>query len=287
MNLKEPITSCCIENIPDQLTADWFIGILSALGSDKDFFISFALVNKKISRGSISIAPDHLDAIKSEIPSFNYKEWSIDQFCRLALMLHLDKVKNYKSINMLLSTADTREQISLYKSIPFLENAQDFLEPVINGIRTNITDTYDSIALNNPYPEIFFGESAWNQMVLKGIFMERPIYQIIGLDKRKNIKLAHILHDYAKELWSASRRVTPELWRLLSGYLTEALFEDIKEMLEKDSDESIAAFSLMIMESDISTAKEWLRNLKLTSVNWSWDQIGYQFWTSNKLTTSN
>jgi len=54
--------------------------------------------------------------------------------------------------------ADTREQISIFKSIPYLENASHFAPIVVNGIRTNIVDVFDAITLKNPYPASYFSQ---------------------------------------------------------------------------------------------------------------------------------
>ena len=59
--------------------------------------------------------------------------------------------------------------------------------------------------------------------------MERPIYQIEDIDLRKNEKLANILFDYARERWAASRHVTPELWRMIRGYLTKDQYLEMKK----------------------------------------------------------
>ncbi len=40
---------------------------------------------------------------------------------------------------------------------------------------------------------------AWNQLVLKAFFTEKPIQQIIGLDERANEKLASTAYDFAKK----------------------------------------------------------------------------------------
>ena len=52
-------------------------------------------------------------------------------------------------------------------------------------------------------------------MILKAIFIERPLYKIYGLDKRMNKPLAEMLVAYVNERWAAGRDVTPELWRLV------------------------------------------------------------------------
>ncbi len=187
-----------------------------------------------------------------------------------------------ESLTKLISVADTREQISIFKSIPYLENASYFAPIVVNGIRTNIVDVFDAITLKNPYPASYFSQDEWNQMILKAVFMERPIYQIKDIDQRKNEKLAHILFDYARERWAASRRVTPELWRMISGYITEKLFvEMIKKMAEGNAQDQKAMLKL-IQESNLDAAQQWLNSQSTQIEPISWDQIGSDFWHNNQ-----
>ena len=88
---------------------------------------------------------------------------------------------------------------------------------------------FDAIALNNPYAAHFLSEEAWNQLVLKAIFMGRPLYKIYDLLERKNQKLALVLNDYIQERWSASRAVSPEVWQLMSGYNHPELQKTLKK----------------------------------------------------------
>jgi hypothetical protein len=187
-----------------------------------------------------------------------------------------------KSLTKLISVADTREQISIFKSITYLENASHFTPIVVNGIRTNIVDIFDAIALKNLFAASYFSQDEWNQMILKAVFMERPIYQIKDIDQRKNEKLAHVLFDYARERWAASRRVTPELWRMISGYITEKLFvEMIKKMAEGNAQDQKAMLKL-IQESNLDAAQQWLNSQSTQIEPISWDQIGSDFWHNNQ-----
>ena len=73
------------------------------------------------------------------------------------------------------------------------------------GIRTNITDVFNAVALRNPFPADFFDDDAWNQVILKTLFVGSPVYLIQGVDKRRNEPLARMLVEYAHERWSAGR----------------------------------------------------------------------------------
>ena len=281
MRLSELIKEYCLNELKDEKTKSWLDQKLHSIKTDKDFFISFALINKKIPRGHLQLSLSQLQIIQLKYPEFNIENWTLDQLCRFSLLMYYPLL-SVESLTKLISVADTREQISIFKSIPYLENASHFAPIVVNGIRTNIVDVFDAITLKNPYPASYFSQDEWNQMILKAVFMERPIYQIKDIDQRKNEKLAHILFDYARERWAASRRVTPELWRMISGYITEKLFvEMIKKMAEGNAQDQKAMLKL-IQESNLDAAQQWLNSQSTQIEPISWDQIGSDFWHNNQ-----
>ena len=121
----------------------------------------------------------------------------------------------------LFATADYRELVALYRGLYFMAEPEDFVPRAREGLRTNMTPVFDAIALDNPYPARYLDQDAWNQMVLKARFMDRPMYRIYRIEDRKNAKLADIFLDYAEERRSAHRPVSPELWRFVDGYVTD------------------------------------------------------------------
>ena len=281
MRLSELIKEYCLNELQDEKTKSWLDQKLHSIKTDQDFFISFALINKKIPRDHLQLSPAQIQTIHLKYPEFNIENWTLDQLCRFSLLMYYPLL-SVESLTKLISVADTREQISIFKSIPYLENASHFAPIVVNGIRTNIVDVFDAITLKNPYPASYFSQDEWNQMILKAVFMERPIYQIKDIDQRKNEKLAHILFDYARERWAASRRVTPELWRMISGYITEKLFvEMIKKMAEGNAQDQKAMLKL-IQESNLDAAQQWLNSQSTQIEPISWNQIGSDFWHNNQ-----
>ena len=281
MRLSELIKEYCLNELQDEKTKSWLDQKLHSIKTDQDFFISFALINKKIPRDHLQLSPAQIQTIHLKYPEFNIENWTLDQLCRFSLLMYYSLL-SVKSLTKLISVADTREQISIFKSITYLENASHFTPIVVNGIRTNIVDIFDAIALKNLFAASYFSQDEWNQMILKAVFMERPIYQIKNIDQRKNEKLAHILFDYARERWAASRRVTPELWRMISGYITEKLFvEMIKKIAEGNAPDQKAMLKL-IQESNLDAAQQWLSSQSIEIEPISWNQIGSDFWHNNQ-----
>ncbi len=77
------------------------------------------------------------------------------------------------------------------------------------GVRSNMRTVFEAVAHRNPYAAEQFAESAWNQMVLKALFVGSRLDLVVGLDRRRNEALARMLCDYAHERWAASRVVEP------------------------------------------------------------------------------
>ncbi len=97
----------------------------------------------------------------------------------LLLNFHAEDAAHYlTSIEKLFSAADVAEQIALYQSLPVLPYPEQFKARAIEGLRTNMVTVFNAIALHNPYPMDYFEEAAWNQMVLKALFVESHLSQI-------------------------------------------------------------------------------------------------------------
>jgi hypothetical protein len=273
-NLKHAVFNCCLENINDDSKKEWFQKRLESLSDPSLFYLSFGLVNRKLENKPVVVSSDLETLLKSINPSFLSSSWSLIEFCRLALLLQLNPKNNKEKITTLLASSDMKEQIVIYKAFQYIENAEDFLLNVIDGIRTNIIDVFDAIALENAFPFTYFSEDAWNHMVLKAIFMERPIYRIYGIDERRNAKLAGILHDFVQERWAAGRTVTPELWRMIEGFDNAVIFEDLKKVISGDDNVSRMAAIKVLEVSEKPEIKAWLSSQNHASPNKSWDEIG-------------
>ena len=111
--------------------------------------------------------------------------------------------------------------------------------------------------------------------------MGRPLYKIIDLDSRKNEKLALIAHDYIHERWSAGRVVTPEIWRLVVGFVTPEIAKDLVSAVHNGDELTKRAAFKTIKKSSFYHENE-MPNEALFYKNISWNAIGAQQYTQLK-----
>src|SRR4051794_6522838 len=238
-----------IEQIIQQQVAwdnwKWMQEKVSGIDNASQFNLAFAAIPRKTGKESISITEEQVNRIQQLGTGLSIKNWTIDRLCRVWLLMHLDasKEENYiRIIDNLFLIADMNEQVALYSALPVLAYPEHWQKRCAEGIRSNIGDVLQAIMCNNPYPAEQLPQAAWNQLVLKAFFTEKPIHKIIGLDERANEELAHILSDYAHERWAAHRAVNPMLWRCVARFVDDSIFPDIERIASSENrQEQIAA----------------------------------------------
>jgi len=201
--------------------------ILSDSGTIEKFPLFFSLVSRSVSSDIPKWDLTELGQMEQVYPGFAKSSWSKQEMARVILMIALDTSKNKQVLESFFEAAEMKELIAFFKGLYLLENAEEFTYLVEEGIRTNMANVFDSFASGNPFAKRYLKEWAWNQLVLKAMFLERPLYTIQDIDAGKNKKLADMLQDYVKERWSAQRSVSPEIWRMIEGFLRE----DLRELL--------------------------------------------------------
>lgn len=157
--------------------------------------------------------------------------YTVDRLFRVWWLLQLpitDQQQYIDTIESLFNSAEMNEQVALYGSLPLLAFPESWTLRTAEGIRSNIGVVLEAIMLHNPYPAKNLDEAAWNQLVMKAFFTDKPVHRIEGLDERANITLARILVDYARERRAAGRRMDPMLWRMVGPFITETNFPDIE-----------------------------------------------------------
>lgn len=215
-----------LSNQLSDVELNWLNLTITSLEEDellRRFIPLFSLVPRFIAPQKAVFSKEVLADFELRYPGFSKSDWNLQELCRIMLMLALPISENEKTLKKLFETADINELRILYKGLYFLDNAQDFTERMVEGIRTNMTDVLDAIVANNPFASRYLSEDAWNQMVMKAVFTGRPLFSIYGLDQRRNEKLAKILQGFIKERKAAGRTVSPEIWRLIFPFLTRDL----------------------------------------------------------------
>ncbi|MBJ6366655.1 EboA domain-containing protein [Snuella sedimenti] len=217
---------------------DWVLSktaIVSNVETSKKFNMFFSLTPRFVSNEIITWSPEEIKTLKNIYPGFSLTQWNKQDLTRILLMLALAPSVNKSIIEAFFEIAEMKEQVVLYKGLYLLENASEFSNQVAEGIRTNMVNVFDAIASGNPFAQKYLDDEAWNQLILKSFFMDRPLYTIQNIDQGKNEDLANMLQDYVKERWAAGRQVSIEIWRMIVGYLRD----DLKQLISERSFEGL------------------------------------------------
>jgi hypothetical protein len=190
-----------------------------AIGANvRVFFAAFSAVPRYTGKQDLNLTNQDLEAAAKVCKGWFPNNWTLDQAARILLLQALpsENADVYlQTLDQLFNAVDMGELIALYQALPLLPHPEKFQKRAAEGIRSNITAVFNAIALNNPYPSLYLDNLAWNQMVLKALFVSSPLNQIQGLQQRANPQLSQMLTDYASERQAAKRTVPPEIWELV------------------------------------------------------------------------
>lgn len=228
-------------------------------GEISRFNIAFVAMPRKTGKNPVAITAEEASELKNLRREFTISGWTVDRLARVWLLMQLDPgdEEKYKAVieNLYLS-AEMGELVALYSSLPVLAHAGSWAKRCAEGIRSNIGQVLEAIICNNPYASEYLDEAAWNQLVLKAIFTEKPILQIVGLKERMNPRLASSLSDYAHERWAAGRPVNPLLWICVSPFIDESNFSDIQRVFRSEDEAERHAAALACYESPFAPARK-------------------------------
>lgn len=232
---------------------------LSENASERVLFTQFSAAPRKVGKADLVLTESDIEVAQALRSGWMPEQWSVDQATRALLLLTFpsDDADFYvETIEKLVAAADVAEQVAFYQTLPLLPYPNRFKGRAIDGLRTNMTSVFNAIALNNPYPADYFDEAAWNQMVLKALFVESRLSQIQGLESRANAKLAQMLSDYAHERWAAGRAVNPQLWRSLGPFAEGDLVADLERAMSSSEifEQEAAALACAMAPSAEATA---------------------------------
>lgn len=257
--------------------ADWLQQ--KALSSPMDIMTAFVSAPRFLPKKIISVDDSGKFSLNAEIPGFSVDGWSLVRLARVWLLTQLDpsdKEEYVKNIETLFDTAEMNELVALYSALPVLSYPDQWLFRATDAVRSNMGFVFDAIALHNPYPEKHFSELAWNQLVLKTIFNDKPIHFIEGLENRANEKLAITLSDFAHERWAAGRSVPAQVWRLAGKFMNPALLTDMQHLFDSEREEDRKAAALACNASSLPAANYLLakyidleKSVKSGAITWA------------------
>ena len=249
---------------------------------DWEVFSGFSRVSRYTGKENPGLTEEEITEADSLRTGWSPAHWTTDQLARTLLLLGIaerDKQEFLEKLDKLFISGDLAESVALYQALPVLPYPDELTARAAEGIRTNITDVFNAVALRNPFPADFFDDDAWNQVILKTLFVGSPVYLIQGVDKRRNEPLARMLVEYAHERWSAGREVSPELWRSVGPFIDEAVAIDIEKELNHEDKVHRQAAVLALKEASAEAAANRLDEheaitKEVESNDIGWDDIG-------------
>ena len=248
----------------------------------RPFYYAFSGVSRRFDKKATTDAGDgQLTFLSKTAPGFTVAGWDEFRLARVILLTVLAEQEKdifLENLKALIGTADLREQVAIFSAFPLLPHPAALVEFATDGLRSNIIDIFDSISLNNPFASENFTDEAWNQMVLKAIFITRPLYRIVGHGERTNLALAEAISDLAHERWAAGRTITPEAWRSCTNFLDERISGDIAKMAgsSEANDRSAAALVVSAAEGKLDSLKDRLSKeiAAIESGELTWHSLG-------------
>ncbi len=252
-------------------------------GGDTDLYRSVSLVTRKIGKADLALSPAQMGQAAAARESWNPSDWSLDQAARIYLLLvsGADGATFLRRLDQLCNTADVGELVAFYRGLPLYPDQSRYVLRAAEGIRTNMKAVFEAVAHRNPYPAEQLSEPAWNQMVLKTLFIGSTLHPIVALDRRVNPELARMLCDYAHERWAAGRPISPELWRCVGPHARGEMLHDLGRVLEKGTGPERTAAALALASSPDPAALGLLRAYPELSVAVSGNKVNWQMLASS------
>jgi hypothetical protein len=245
-------------------SATWFDSSVTRLRSDatdRDLFLMTSAVTRRLGSAPLALTTDELRAAAASRPGWDPGKWTIDQAARIYLLLVAtpDGAEFVRRLDRLCAAADVGELVAWYRGLPLYPDAPRHAMRAAEGVRSNMRSVFEAVAHRNPYPSEQFAEGAWNQMVLKALFVGARLDLVVGLDARRNPALARMLCDYAHERWAASRAISPELWRCVGPFASGVGLDDFRRLLSRGTLPERQAAVLALLESSDPAAEALLR----------------------------
>ena len=217
------------------LLRDWLVPALSpqAMGwldatierqrsaiDERQLAIALGLVGRKVGRTELALIPDDLAKAQRVRGRWQPETWSADEAARAAILLATyrgDEAAFAGRVDRLCATAEITEHIAYLKGFAVFPAPRALHDRAREGVRSSSRPVFEAIACRNPYPSDHFDDAAWNQMVVKCVFVGAPIETISGLHARRNPGGVQMLRDLVSERHAAGRSSPDTVHSFIAG----------------------------------------------------------------------
>ena len=192
---------------------------LDAKSSDliDDLVTDIARAKRRVGQQTLS---GHLSHLQTTIGDLPVAHWSAGDAARVTLLLSVLKLENSPDdlVKTVFKLGSGSEQVAIVSGLCLYADDDRYLDISLEAGRTNSLELFRAVATHTPYPAKYYDEQAFNQLVLKSLFVGVNIAAIQDLDKRFNPELSRMCEDYYDERVAANRSVPADIWLALAPY---------------------------------------------------------------------
>src|SRR3954453_4016782 len=188
----------------------------------------FPTVGRKVGR----------DPLDPQADAAHVHAWTIDDAAR-TLLLVAGGAGVEGELAELYRYGDAAERRGILRALPFLELGDRGLYLLDDAIRTN--DTRLIAAALGPYATEHLPDAAYDQAVLKCVFVGVPITGLDGIPERVTPDGARMLGAFVHERVAAGRDVPGEVWTVIDRYPPAEEIAAIEGELESEFEDRRAA----------------------------------------------
>jgi hypothetical protein len=118
-------------------------------------------------------------------------------------------------VDRLYAEGDSREKAAIVRTLALLPEPRRYLTLATDAGRSSDLTLFRAIACGNGYPYRYFSEPQWNALLMKAVFVDVPVREVIGLARRRNPELTRMALDYVDEREAAGRPVPASVWDIV------------------------------------------------------------------------
>jgi len=192
------------------------------------FGLLLSLAARKLgfaARETWALEKSELDSAATLIEGWSPERWTPLEAARVVLVVSrsdLMQPSGPAAIESAFRFADEGELCALYRSLAHLPQPAAYVWRAAEGCRTNMVTVFEANVCDTPFPALHFDAVAFNQAVIKAVFIGAPLWRLWSLDRRLSEELARMALDLIDERKSAHRCVQPDLWMCLGTFGGEA-----------------------------------------------------------------
>ena len=212
-----------------------------------------SLASRYVPTSPLAPSREELAAAEVALAGWNPERWTLRETSRVDLVLSrpdLAEEQGRAAVEAAFAFADMGELCALYRSLVHMPDPKRFASRAAEGARTNIRAVFEAALCDTPFPVRYFDDVAWRQCVIKALFIEAPLWRVVGLDTRIDQELARMALDLAEERRSAGRHVNPQLWLCLGSFGGERGLRALLGELEVGTAQGRAAAALALGRLD-------------------------------------